>query len=50
MATESEVDTLIEGARAAGASVTAEPAQQPWGYTGCFADPDGHLRTITCPT
>ncbi|MFI5428447.1 VOC family protein [Aeromicrobium sp. UC242_57] len=34
---------MIERARQAGARIVAEPAQQPWGYTGTFADPDGHL-------
>src|SRR5688500_7674090 len=27
------VDALVDRARAAGADVVAEPAQQPWGYT-----------------
>jgi predicted lactoylglutathione lyase len=38
-----EVDAVIEEARAAGAMVTREPAPTEWGgYTGVFADPDGH--------
>jgi len=38
-----EVDTLIEEARAAGASVPREPAERWWGgYSGVFLDPDGH--------
>lgn len=41
-----DVDALIARARAAGAEVVAEPAQQPWGYTGTFADPDGHLWMV----
>ena len=40
------VDALVERARAAGAEVVAEPARQPWGYTGTFADPDGHLWSV----
>jgi predicted lactoylglutathione lyase len=40
------VDALVGRARAAGAEVVAEPAQQPWGYTGTFADLDGHLWTV----
>ena len=40
------VDALVERARAAGAEVVAEPAAQPWGYTGTFADPDGHLSSV----
>ncbi|MCD9152839.1 VOC family protein [Aeromicrobium duanguangcaii] len=43
----SEVDELIERARAAGAEIVSEPAAQPWGYTGTFADPDGHLWAAT---
>lgn len=41
--TESEVDSLIDRARAADGKIVVEPTQQPWGYTGTFADPDGHL-------
>jgi predicted lactoylglutathione lyase len=44
---EEDVDALVERARAAGADVVTEPARQPWGYTGTFADPDGHLWSVT---
>jgi catechol 2,3-dioxygenase-like lactoylglutathione lyase family enzyme len=38
-----EVDEVIEEARAAGATVTREPGETFWGgYSGVFADPDGH--------
>lgn len=38
-----EVDAVIEEARAAGAAITREPAATFWGgYSGAFADPDGH--------
>jgi predicted lactoylglutathione lyase len=38
-----EVDAVIEQARAAGASVTREPAATFWGgYSGAFLDIDGH--------
>jgi uncharacterized protein len=38
-----EVDAVIAEARAAGATVTREPAETFWGgYSGVFADPDGH--------
>ena len=40
------VDALVGRARAAGAQVVAEPAQQPWGYAGTFADLDGHLWSV----
>ena len=42
-----DADELIARARAAGAEIVAEPAKQPWGYAGTFADPDGHLWMIT---
>ena len=41
-----EVDATIDRARAAGARVVSEPQQQPWGYTGTFADPDHHLWEV----
>jgi uncharacterized protein len=38
-----EVDVVVEEARAAGATVTREPGETFWGgYSGAFADPDGH--------
>jgi catechol 2,3-dioxygenase-like lactoylglutathione lyase family enzyme len=38
-----EVDALVEAARAAGATVTREPAPTFYGgYAGIFLDPDGH--------
>jgi len=37
------VDTTIEEARAAGATIGREPAETFWGgYSGVFLDPDGH--------
>ncbi|WP_433389332.1 VOC family protein [Micromonospora sp. KLBMP9576] len=44
--TPAEVDEVVGRARAAGAEVVVEPGQQPWGYTGTFADPDGHLWAV----
>jgi predicted lactoylglutathione lyase len=44
-----EVDAFVERARAAGARIVAEPAQQPWGYVATFADPDAHLWMVTVP-
>jgi uncharacterized protein len=42
-----EVDSLVNQARAAGATVTEEPYERPWGiYSGYFKDPDGHLWEI----
>jgi len=40
------VDAVVRRARGAGAEVVAEPAALPWGYTGTFADPDGHLWSV----
>jgi uncharacterized protein len=46
--TESEegVDEIIQRALDAGAEIIAEPATRPWGYTGTFADPDGHVWSV----
>jgi predicted lactoylglutathione lyase len=46
-ATDDEVDQIVERARSAGATVATEPAPQPWGYASAFADPDGHMWTVT---
>jgi uncharacterized protein len=38
-----EVDTVIEEARAAGATIARDGAETFWGgYSGVFIDPDGH--------
>lgn len=42
VASPSDVDRVIAEARAAGATVTADPSARDWGgYSGYFADPDG---------
>ena len=42
-----EVDALMKRAEAAGATVTDEPHERPWGiYSGYFKDVDGHLWEI----
>jgi predicted lactoylglutathione lyase len=42
-----EVDVLIKRAKTAGAIVTDEPHDRPWGiYSGYFQDIDGHLWEI----
>jgi uncharacterized protein len=42
-----EVDALIKRAEAAGATVTSQPHERPWGiYSGYFKDRDGHLWEI----
>ena len=42
-----DVDALLAKAEAAGATLTDEPHDRPWGiYSGYFRDPDGHLWEI----
>lgn len=42
-----EVDALLAAAQAAGATLTEEPRDRPWGiYSGYFRDPDGHLWEV----
>jgi catechol 2,3-dioxygenase-like lactoylglutathione lyase family enzyme len=42
-----EVDALLARAEAAGAALTGEPHDRPWGiYSGYFRDPDGHLWEV----
>jgi uncharacterized glyoxalase superfamily protein PhnB len=44
---EEEVDKTFEQAIGAGATPTKQPQKTPWGgYSGYFADPDGHLWEI----
>jgi catechol 2,3-dioxygenase-like lactoylglutathione lyase family enzyme len=41
------VDLVLARAEAAGATLTDEPHERPWGiYSGYFRDPDGHLWEI----
>lgn len=47
VADERAVRELVEHARHAEAEIVREPAQQPWGYSAAFADPDGHIWQIT---
>ena len=43
VATPDEVDSVIDEARFAGATISREPAETFWGgYSGVFIDPDGH--------
>lgn len=44
--TTADVDDLLERAEAAGAEIIRQPGEQPWGYVGTFADPDGHVWQI----
>lgn len=49
-ATPADTDALVERAVAAGADVVIGPGQQPWGYVGAFADPDGHVWMVRADT
>jgi predicted lactoylglutathione lyase len=40
------VDALCEHARRAGATITRAPVDKPFGYSGVFADPDGHTWEV----
>jgi uncharacterized protein len=45
--TKEEVDSLLQQAQRAGATVTDPPHERPWGiYSGYFKDLDGHLWEI----
>ena len=47
VAGKADVDVLLAKAEAAGATVTDEPHERPWGiYSGYFRDLDGHLWEI----
>ena len=44
---KAEVDAVLARAVAAGATLTDEAHERPWGiYSGYFRDPDGHLWEI----
>jgi uncharacterized protein len=44
VASRAEVDAVLAQARAAGATLTDQAHDRPWGvYSGYFRDPDGHL-------
>jgi catechol 2,3-dioxygenase-like lactoylglutathione lyase family enzyme len=44
---KAEVDAVLARAEAAGATLTDEAHERPWGiYSGYFRDPDGHLWEI----
>jgi len=45
--TRGEVDVVLAQAQAAGATLTDEAHERPWGiYSGYFRDPDGHLWEV----
>lgn len=47
LSTAGGVDAVMSEARAAGATIVAEPQRREWGgYSGYFADPDGYRWEI----
>jgi catechol 2,3-dioxygenase-like lactoylglutathione lyase family enzyme len=47
VSSKAEVDSLLARAREAGATLTDEAHDRPWGiYSGYFRDPDGHLWEV----
>lgn len=47
VADKAEVDALLARAEAAGATLTGQAHDRPWGiYSGYFRDPDGHLWEV----
>lgn len=47
LASPAEVDALMDEAAAAGATIVKPPQEVFWGgYSGYFADPDGHLWEV----
>jgi hypothetical protein len=47
VATRGAVDEVLGAAQAAGATLTEQPHDRPWGiYSGYFRDPDGHLWEV----
>ena len=47
VASKAEVDALLAQAEAAGATLTEQPHDRPWGiYSGYFRDLDGHLWEV----
>lgn len=47
VASRDAVDALLAQAAGAGATIVAPASDKPWGgYSGTFADPDGHLWEV----
>ncbi len=47
VASEAEVDAVMEKAVTAGAALVKKPQKTAWGgYSGYFSDPDGHLWEV----
>ena len=50
LADQRHLHSFVDRAREAGAEIVMEPAEQPWGFTAVFADPDGHLWQVRSAT
>jgi uncharacterized protein len=47
VSSKAEVDAMLTQAQAAGATLTDQPHDRPWGiYSGYFRDLDGHLWEV----
>lgn len=47
VSSRADVDAVLSQAQAAGATLTDEAHERPWGiYSGYFRDPDGHLWEV----
>jgi uncharacterized protein len=47
VSSKADVDAVLTQARAAGATLTDQAHDRPWGiYSGYFRDPDGHLWEV----
>jgi len=42
-ASKEDVDAILKRANVASGAMPGEAEEQPWGYSGYFTDPDGHL-------
>jgi len=47
--TAADVDDVVARAAISGGQVASAAQHQPWGYSGAFADPDGHLWQVLVP-
>jgi predicted lactoylglutathione lyase len=50
VSTAAEVDDVVARAAISGGEVASAAQHQSWGYSGAFADPDGHLWQVLVPT
>jgi predicted lactoylglutathione lyase len=50
VSTAADVDNVVARAAISGGQVASAAQHQPWGYSGTFADPDGHLWQVLVQT